>query len=56
MSDNTWRSVNWADNQWLLPVMPSTGGHVGFHAAAGDQPWCDVVVEKFLAKVTTVEG
>ena len=29
--------------------MPSTGGHVGFHGDAGNRPWCDVAIEKFLA-------
>jgi predicted alpha/beta-fold hydrolase len=51
-----YRELKWSDNPWLLPVMPSTGGHVGFHGHAGNRPWCDVVVEKFLAKVANVEG
>ena len=45
-----YREVKWADNPWLLPVMPATGGHVGFQGHAGDRPWCDIAVEKFLAR------
>jgi len=51
-----YRAFNWVDNPWLLPVMPSTGGHVGFHGQAGDRPWCDLVIEKFLVKVAGAEG
>jgi len=45
-----YREFKWADNRWLLPVMPSAGGHVGFHGDAGDRPWCNVALEKFLAR------
>jgi predicted alpha/beta-fold hydrolase len=45
-----YREFKWDDNSWLLPVMPSTGGHVGFHGDGSDRPWCHVAIEKFLAR------
>lgn len=45
-----YRSFKWSDNAWLLPVLPSTGGHVGFHGDAGNRPWANVAIEKFLAR------
>lgn len=31
-------------------LLPSRGGHVGFHGTGGTQPWSDRAVAKFLAK------
>jgi hypothetical protein len=45
-----YRTFKWSDNAWLLPVLPSTGGHVGFHGDAGNRPWANVAIEKFLAR------
>jgi uncharacterized protein len=45
-----YREFKWSDNQWLLPVLPSTGGHVGFHGDGSERPWCHLAVEKFLAR------
>src|SRR4051812_46225061 len=45
-----YREFKWDDNAWLLPLMPSTGGHVGFHGDGSDRPWCHVAIEKFLAR------
>ncbi|MFI5029127.1 MAG: YheT family hydrolase [Reyranellales bacterium] len=45
-----YRTFKWSDNAWLLPVLPSTGGHVGFHGHAGNRPWANVAIEKFLAR------
>jgi predicted alpha/beta-fold hydrolase len=45
-----YRSFRWSDNAWLLPVLPSTGGHVGFHGDAGNRPWANVAIERFLAR------
>lgn len=50
-----YREVKWADNPWLLPVMPETGGHVGFHGDAGRRPWCDLAIEKFLSRIANME-
>ena len=36
--------------------MPSTGGHVGFHGDAGNVPWCDVAIEKFLDRAIKAGG
>jgi len=32
-------------------VMAEGGGHLGFHSADSDRPWCDTVLEKFLERV-----
>jgi predicted alpha/beta-fold hydrolase len=45
-----YRAFRWSDNAWLLPVLPSTGGHVGFHGDAGNRPWANVAIERFLAR------
>ena len=47
-----YRGLKWSDNPWLLPVMPETGGHVGFHGDASGRPWCNLAIEKFLDRVT----
>jgi predicted alpha/beta-fold hydrolase len=51
-----YRDFNWMDNPWLLPLIPDGGGHLGFHCAASDRPWCDVALEKFLARVDSMEA
>lgn len=51
-----YREFNWSDNPWLLPVMPSTGGHVGFHGDAGKRPWCNLALERFLDRVVKADG
>ena len=51
-----YRTFNWSENPWLLPVMPENGGHVGFHGDASGRPWCNVVIEKFLGRVTNIEA
>jgi len=45
-----YREVKWSDNQWLLPVLPDTGGHVGFHGDASNRPWSHLAIEKFLTR------
>lgn len=51
-----YRAFRWSDNPWLLPVLPETGGHVGFHGDASGRPWCNVALEKFLDRVTNIEA
>jgi predicted alpha/beta-fold hydrolase len=51
-----YRDFKWSDNQWLLPVIPETGGHVGFHGDASGRPWCNLVLEKFLERVTNIKA
>jgi predicted alpha/beta-fold hydrolase len=51
-----YREVKWADNPWLLPVMPETGGHVGFHGDSDRRPWCDLALEKFIERIVRMEA
>jgi predicted alpha/beta-fold hydrolase len=44
----TYMSYDWAGNEALRPLMPQSGGHVGFHAAGDPQPWSDCAVADFL--------
>jgi predicted alpha/beta-fold hydrolase len=46
-----YRDFKWSDNPSLLSVMAEGGGHLGFHSAGSDRPWCDTVLEKFLERV-----
>ena len=46
-----YRKFNWTDNPALLSVMAEGGGHLGFHSADSERPWCDTVLEKFLDRV-----
>ena len=43
-----YRAFEWSSNPWLLPVIPPTGGHVGFHGDMSGQAWSDLALEKFL--------
>ena len=40
----------WGSNKSLslVPVLPSRGGHVGFHGLGGYKPWSDLAVMTFL--------
>ena len=40
---------DWAGNAALTPLLPASGGHVGFHGTDSDQPWSDRVVAAFLS-------
>jgi len=46
-----YRDFKWSDNPFLLSVMAEGGGHLGFHSADSNSPWCDTVLEKFLERV-----
>ncbi len=46
-----YREFNRADNPSLVPLMPPTGGHIGFHAHESTRPWCDLAVEKFINRI-----
>jgi len=46
-----YRGFDWADNRCLLPVITEGGGHLGFHCASSDRPWCDLALEKFLERI-----
>ena len=51
-----YRDFKWSANPWLLPVMPETGGHVGFHGDISGRPWCNLAIEKFLERATNMEA
>lgn len=40
----------WGENRWLTPLLPWSGGHVGFHSVGSPQPWRDLAVAGFLEK------
>ncbi len=44
----TYTSYDWAGNTALHPLLPQSGGHVGFHGAGDNQPWSDRIVAEFL--------
>jgi len=35
--------------QALVPLLPSAGGHVGFHGTGDKRPWSDKAVARFFA-------
>ena len=39
---------DWAGNKALMPLLPTRGGHVGFHGTGSRQPWSDEAVMKFF--------
>ena len=43
-------SFDWNSNPGLTPLLPRSGGHVGFHGAGAD-PWHDQCLVKFLEAV-----
>jgi uncharacterized protein len=43
-----YRGYDWATNKALVPLLPESGGHVGFHGIGRDRPWSDDVVAAFL--------
>ncbi|MFO1082691.1 MAG: alpha/beta fold hydrolase [Reyranellaceae bacterium] len=47
----SYRDPDWGANPWLVPVITEGGGHLGFHCASTDGPWCDLALEKFLARL-----
>ena len=43
-----YRAYDWAGNKALAPLLPDSGGHVGFHGVGDKQPWCDGVIARFF--------
>ncbi len=41
-------TYDWAANEALHPLLPNSGGHVGFHGVGEQRPWSDRVVADFL--------
>jgi len=42
---------DWHSNDWLVPLLPRGGGHVGFHGRDHRTPWHDRSIEAFLASL-----
>ncbi|SMF44063.1 hypothetical protein SAMN06265365_103345 [Tistlia consotensis] len=51
-----YRAVDWAGNPALTPLLPASGGHVGFHAADRPEPWHDRMIEAFFLERAGLEG
>lgn len=45
-----YEAVDWAANPALTPLLPHSGGHVGFHAADRPEPWHDRAAEAFFGE------
>ncbi len=43
---------DWAGNPRLLPLLPRTGGHVGFHGLDSWTPWHDRCIALFFDKMS----
>ena len=43
-------SYDWAANKALLPLLPTRGGHVGFHGAGSRYPWSDEAIVRFFER------
>ena len=39
---------DWQANKSLTPLLPSRGGHVGFHGTTDKRPWSDIAVARFF--------
>lgn len=47
-------AFDWAANSRLRPLLPSTGGHVGFHGIDSWTPWHDRCVAAFFERIAGV--
>ncbi len=45
----TYQAFDWAANPRLTPLLPATGGHVGFHGRGHRRAWHDRCIAAFLA-------
>lgn len=52
---NAYSTHDWAANRWLTPLLPRTGGHVGFHARGG-RVWSDDRLIDYLERVLQGDG
>jgi hypothetical protein len=43
-----YRDYDWRSNPSLTPLLPESGGHVGFHGTSSRQPWSDLAVARFF--------
>jgi hypothetical protein len=44
-----YNGYDWQSNKSLVPLLPTRGGHVGFHGSGDRRPWSDLVVARFFA-------
>ncbi|HVO03252.1 MAG TPA: alpha/beta fold hydrolase [Candidatus Cybelea sp.] len=47
-----YREIAWSKHARLLPLIPPSGGHVGFHSSGLSMPWHDAAVLRFLATLS----
>ncbi len=41
-------SYDWSGNKALMPLLPTRGGHVGFHGAGSRHPWSNEAIMRFF--------
>lgn len=46
-----YRRFDWAANPRLLPLLPRSGGHVGFHGIGSSTPWHDRCIAAFFERM-----
>ncbi len=47
----SYRDFDWASNPRLIPLLPATGGHVGFHGRGSRVPWHDRCMALFFGRL-----
>jgi len=47
----SYRDFDWASNPRLIPLLPTTGGHVGFHGRGSRVPWHDRSMALFFGRL-----
>ena len=47
----SYRDFDWTSNPRLLPLLPATGGHVGFHGRGSRVPWHDRSMALFFGRL-----
>ena len=47
----SYRDFDWASNPRLIPLLPATGGHVGFHGRGSRVPWHDRSMALFFGRL-----
>jgi predicted alpha/beta-fold hydrolase len=50
---DAYTSYSWDRNPHLHPLLPTSGGHVGFHASESRIPWHDRCIASFLETIRT---
>jgi predicted alpha/beta-fold hydrolase len=47
----SYRDFDWTSNPRLIPLLPATGGHVGFHGRGSRVPWHDRSMALFFGRL-----